>query len=97
MALNKSTYVGFSILDLSKLLMYQFHYSYIKTKYKNCAKLLFTGTDILVYEIEGNNVYEDFSEDKDLFDFSNIQKISSFLILSIRRLLAKWKMNIKEK
>ena len=90
-------YVGFSILGLSKLLMYQFHYSYIKTKYKNCAKLLFTDTDILVHEIEGNNVYEDFSEDKDLFDFSDYTKDFKFLILSIRKLLAKWKMNIKEK
>ena len=70
---NKPVYVGFSILDLSKLLMYIFHYNYIKTKYKNCAKLLFTGTNSLIYEIETNDVYEDIYKDKDLFDFSSIK------------------------
>ena len=38
---------------------------------KNCAKLLFTDTDSLVYEIKTNDVYEDFYEDKELFDFSD--------------------------
>ena len=88
LALNKPIYVGFSILDLSKLLMYEFHYNYIKTKYKNCNYLLFTDTESLVYEIEANDVYEDFYEDKDLI-FVIIQKIQSFLILSIKKLLAK--------
>ena len=66
MTLNKP--MGFSILELSKLLMYKFHYEYVKNKFD--AKLLFTDTDSLVYEIKGNDVYEVSYSDKHLFDFS---------------------------
>ena len=48
--------------------MYQFHYEYIKIKY--AAKVVFTDTDSLVYEMETKDVYEDFYQDKNLFDFS---------------------------
>ena len=69
LTLDKSTYVEFSILDLSKLLVYEFHYRYVKRKYN--AKLLFTDTESLVYEIKTKDVYEDFYENKNLFDFSD--------------------------
>ena len=58
LTLNKPIHVRFSILDLSKLLMYEFHYNYIKRKCN--ANLLFTDIDSLVYQIEINDVYEDF-------------------------------------
>ena len=67
--LNKQIYVGFTVLDLGKWLMYGFHYNFIK---KNLStKLLFTDTDSLTYEISSENIYKEFFKWKDLFDFSN--------------------------
>ena len=69
--LNKPAYIGMCILELSKVLMYEFHYDYIKNKYDNKSKLLFTDTDNLMYEIKTEDVYEYFSSNKEMFDFSN--------------------------
>ena len=63
LTLSKPIYVGFSVLELSKSLMYEFYYKYIK--YKFDANLLFTDTDSLVYEIKAEDVYEGFYLDKD--------------------------------
>ena len=75
--LNEPIYVGFSILDLSKLLMYKFRYRYIRYKFN--ARLLFTDIDSLIYEIKKVRVYEDFYQDKDLFDFSEYSSKSKLL------------------
>ena len=85
--LNKPVSVGFSILYLSKYLMYEFHYNYIKSKFD--AKLLRTDTDSLVYEIKSEHVYEDFCQDKNLFDFSDYLLDSKSLVLPIKNLLVK--------
>ena len=76
LTLNKTIYVGFSILDLSKYLIFEFHYKYIKSK--SDAKLLLTDTDSLVYEIKTEHVYKDLYQDKNLFDFSDYPLDSKF-------------------
>ena len=78
LTLNRPAYVGMCILDLSKTLMYDFHYNYIKNNYGQKAKLLFTDTDSLTYEIEAKDVYEDFWKDKDMFDNSGYSEESKF-------------------
>ena len=70
LALNKPAYIGMCILELCKVLMYEFHYDYIKNKYGNNSRLLFTDTDSLMYEIKTKDVYEDFSNNTEMFDFS---------------------------
>ena len=56
--LDRPAYVGMGILDLSKTLMYNFHYNYVKSRYNNKAKLFFTDTDSLCYEIETQDIYK---------------------------------------
>ena len=70
--LNKPIYVVFNVLELSKWLMYDFHYNFIKKTFD--TKLLFTDTERLIYEIKSEDVCEEFFKYKHLFDFSNYPK-----------------------
>ena len=60
-----------------KVLMYEFHHDYIRNKYDS-SKHLFTDTDSLMYEIKTENVYEDFSSDKEILDYSNYSTKSKY-------------------
>ena len=71
LTLDRPAYVGMCILDLSKTLMYDFHYNYITLEYGEKAKLLFTDTDSLFYEIEAKDTYKNFWVNKNMFDNSD--------------------------
>ena len=90
LCLNRPIYCGFTILDNSKMLMYDFHYNYIKKKY-NDVKLLFTDTDSLCYEIKTDDIYEDMYNDKHLFDFSDFPKDSQFHNTENKKTIGKFK------
>ena len=92
--LNKPIYVGFTVLELSKWLMYDFHYNFIKKHFD--AELLFTDTDSLTYEIKSEDVYEKFFKHKQLFDFSNYPKDSKFFDETYKKVIGK-KHKLKSK
>ena len=88
--LNKPIYVGFSILELSKMIMYDWHYNYFVKKF-DCS-LLFTDTDSLVYEIKGNDsVYDEVFRDKELFDFSGYDRGSTYYDCANKKVIGKMK------
>jgi len=91
LTLNRPAYIGMCILDLSKTLMYDFHYNYMKKKYGKKAKLLFTDTDSLTYEIEAEDVYQDFWNDKNKFDNSDYPESSSYYDNTNKKVIGKFK------
>ena len=90
--LNKPSYVGMCILDLSKTLMYDFHYNYILKKYNpESIKLLFTDTDSLCYHLKTEDAYKDFFKDKELFDNSDYDPNSQFYFKENKKVIGKMK------
>ena len=82
--MNKPVYLGQAVLDLSKIVMHEFHYDYMKRKYESdrlclrgapCLQLCYMGTDSLVYHIKTKDFYVDISNDvEDRFDMSGYNK-----------------------
>ena len=87
---NKPIYVGFTVLELSKYLMDDFHYNFIKKKFD--ADLLFA--DLLSYEIKSKMFMKNFLNINTCLTLVNINQ--KFLIQQTKKLLAKRKMNLKE-
>ena len=72
--LNKPICVGLSILEISKTLMYEFWYDYMKPKYNGNFKLCYMDTDSFIMNIKTNDIYEDIASDvENRFDTSNYE------------------------
>ena len=92
LTLKKPAIFGMCILELSKEITQEFCYDDIKNKYENKWRLLFTNTDSLLYEIE--NVYDRFSKNKLMFDFSNYSAKSTYYDYSNALVVGKMKNEI---
>ncbi|KAK3753831.1 hypothetical protein RRG08_006222 [Elysia crispata] len=71
LVLNRPVYVGMSILDLSKTLMYDFYYGQLKNQYGDRCQLLYTDTDSLLLEIQSEDVHRDMGKHAELYDTSD--------------------------
>ena len=72
--INKPVFRGMSILDISKTLMNEFWYDYIKPKYQNNEKLCYMDTDIIITHIKTEDIFKDFADDVEkIFDTSNYE------------------------
>ena len=89
--LDKPIYVGFTILELSKHKMYDFHYNYMAAKYGSRVKMLYTDTDSFMYQIRTRDMYHDLKEDWYHFDFSNYPKTHPLFNTTHRKVLGKMK------
>lgn len=88
---DKPLYVGFSILEISKTIIYDFFYNFIKAKYGENASLCYTDTDSLVLEIKTNNVYDDIKQNIEWFDTSNYKEKNFHGISKNKSLVGKMK------
>ena len=76
--MNKPVYLGLSTLDLSKALMYEFWYFYVKPKYGENAKLYYMDTDNFFVHVKTDDIYKDITEDVETrFDTSEIERETS--------------------
>ena len=72
--MSKSVYLGLSILEISKMLMYEFWYDYIKPKYEHNASLCYMDTDSFIVYIKTEDIYEDIADDvEERFDTSSYE------------------------
>ena len=88
--LSKPIYAGFSILDLSKILMYDFYYNVMKKKFGN-VQLLFTDTDLLCVGIDTEDIYSDMGKFSDYFDTSDYPTDHPLHSVKNKKVLGKFK------
>ena len=85
--LNKPIYLGLSILEISKIFMYEFWYGYMKPKYNDNVRLCYMDTDSFVMHIKANDFYKDISSDAECkFDTSNYEVKRPLPIGKIKKL-----------
>ena len=72
--MNKPVYLGHSILELSKILMYEFWYDYVKSKHGEKARLCYMDTDSFIVYIKASDIYKSIADDVEtIFDISNYE------------------------
>ena len=72
--MNKSVYLGLSVLEISKIVMYEIWYDYVKPKYGEKAKLCFMNTDSFIIFLKAEDIYVDIAKDVETrFDISNYE------------------------
>ena len=76
--IKKPIYIGLTVLDLSKTLVYRFHYDYMRDRIGDNCKLLYTDTDSLVYEVKNQNMYDMMKTDIHEFDTSDYSPDNQF-------------------
>ena len=96
--MNKPIYLGLSILEISKLLMYEFWYDYIKAKYGNNVKLCFMDTDSFIMKIKTEDFYKDIANDVEKrFDTSNYEVNRPLLTGKNKKVIGLMKDELGEK
>ena len=89
--LNKPIYVGMSVLDLSKHLMYDFYYNTLKARYGDKIRLLYTDTDSLIVKVDTEDIYADMSLNADLYDTSNYSPGHPLFSNTNKKIIGKFK------
>ena len=89
--LNKPIYVGMSVLDLSKHLMYNFYYNNLKKTYCDKIKLLYTDTDSVIIHVQTEDIYQDIAQNLDNYDTSNYQPNHPLFSNTNKKIIGKFK------
>ena len=86
--MSKPIYLGLSVLEISKILMYEFWYDYMKPKYNDNVRLCYMDTDSFIMNIKTNDFYKDISDDVDKrFDTSNCKVKKSLPIVKNKKVI----------
>jgi len=91
LVLDKPVYTGMTILENSKLLMYDFYYNHLKAKYRPRCELVYTDTDSLLLDIQTDDVYKDMKGHQWLYDTSNYPKDHPLYDARNKKVLGKMK------
>ena len=91
LVLNRPIYVRMSILDLSKILMYDFYYNHLKKQYDERCEVIYTDTDSLLLEIQTEDIFADMAKHQHLYDTSDFPKDHPLHSTTNKKVLRKMK------